>query len=305
MYAVGSASASLSRATVPAAGGPDTPPTPATDTDPAEDAGVNIRPIGGLFTADGVNNRPIGGLLTGTETSGPQEHPASGAAGVNNRPIGGLLTAAAGRGRRAGGALRGIRKAVGIARDRVREDIDAAIARDPAAATRADVALNSPGLHAIWAHRLAHQLWQHPSTKPAARLLSTAARAVTGVEIHPGAQIGRRFFIDHGMGVVIGETAEVGDDVMLYHGVTLGGRTLARGHKRHPTVGDGVTIGTGARVLGAIDIGAGAQIGANSVVVKDVPAGAIATGIPASLRMPTEPGEDPYEALFREPALFI
>lgn len=204
-----------------------------------------------------------------------------------------------------GAAVRGIRDAAATARRSVREDVDAAIARDPAAASRADVAFNSPGLHAIWSHRLAHALWQRPLTKPAARLLSTATRAVTGVEIHPGAQIGRRFFIDHGMGVVIGETAVVGDDVMLYHGVTLGGRSLARGQKRHPTVGDGVTIGAGARVLGDIELGAGAQVGANSVVVKDVPAGAIAVGVPAHLRMPDTPGEDPYEALFREPALFI
>ena len=128
---------------------------------------------------------------------------------------------------------------------------------------------------------------------------------MTGVEIHPGAEIGRRFFIDHGMGVVIGETAVVGDDVMLYHGVTLGGRSLVRGTKRHPTIGDGVTIGAGARVLGDIEVGDGAQIGANSVVVRPIPAGAVATGIPANVRFPDQPGEDPYEALFREPALFI
>ena len=113
-----------------------------------------------------------------------------------------------------------------------------------------------------------------------ARVISTLARAVTGVEIHPGAEIGRRFFIDHGMGVVIGATAVVGDDVMLYHGATLGGRSLARGTKRHPTVGDRVTIGAGARVLGNIEIGDDVQIGANSVVVKPVPAGAVATGHP-------------------------
>ena len=159
----------------------------------------------------------------------------------------------------------------------MREDIDAAIARDPAAASRADVAVNSPGLHAM----------------------STVARAVTGVEIHPGATIGRRFFIDHGMGIVIGETAVVGDDVMLYHGVTLGGRSLARGTKRHPTVGDDVTIGAGARVLGDIEIGDGVQIGANSVVVKDIPAGAVATGIPATVRFPAVKGEDAYDALYR------
>lgn len=194
-----------------------------------------------------------------------------------------------------------LRRAVG----RVREDLDAAIARDPAAASRFDVAVNSPGLHAIWAFRLAHALWSAGGIgKPAARILMTLVRSVTGVEIHPGATIGRRFFIDHGMGVVIGETAEVGDDVMLYHGVTLGGRSLAR-VKRHPTLGDRVTVGAGARILGAIVVGDDVQIGANSVVVKDVPAGAIATGVPAVVRFPDHRGEDPYEALFRDPALFI
>ncbi len=191
------------------------------------------------------------------------------------------------------------------ARARVLEDLDAAIARDPAAASRADVAVNSPGLHAIWAHRVSHRLWQKPALKPAARVLSTLTRAVTGVEIHPGATLGRRFFIDHGMGVVIGETAVVGDDVMLYHAVTLGGRSLARGTKRHPTVGDGVTIGAGARVLGDIEIGDGAQVGANSVVVKDVPPGTVATGIPATIRRPGTPGEDPYDSIYAEPAIFI
>ncbi|WP_404386734.1 serine O-acetyltransferase EpsC [Knoellia locipacati] len=186
----------------------------------------------------------------------------------------------------------------------VREDVDAAVARDPAAASRTDLVLNSPGLHAIWSYRLAHKLWSREHLKPAARVLSTATRAVTGVEIHPGATIGRRFFIDHGMGVVIGETAEVGDDVMLYHGVTLGGRSLAK-VKRHPTVGSRVTIGAGARILGPVEVGDDVQIGANSVVVKDIPAGAIATGIPARVRFPDHVGEDPYEALFREPALFI
>lgn len=192
------------------------------------------------------------------------------------------------------------------ARATVRDDLDAAMQRDPAAETRADVALNSPGLHAIWAYRLAHRLWgKGPGWRPAARLLSTATRAVTGVEIHPGARIGQRFFIDHGMGVVIGATAVVGDDVMLYHGVTLGGRSLQRGVKRHPTVGDRVTIGAGARVLGDIRIGDDVQIGANSVVVKDVPDGAVATGIPATVRFPRLPEEDPYDALFAEPAIFI
>ena len=191
------------------------------------------------------------------------------------------------------------------ARAMISEDLDAAMLRDPAAQSRADLAVNSPGLHAIWIHRATHRLWRNPAARPAARILSTVARALTGVEIHPGAQIGRRFFIDHGMGVVIGATAVVGDDVMLYHGVTLGGRSLARGTKRHPTVGDRVTIGAGARVLGDIEIGDDVQIGANSVVVKPVPAGAVATGIPAQVRMPGSPGEDPYEALFAEPALFI
>lgn len=192
------------------------------------------------------------------------------------------------------------------ARAAVREDLDAAMLRDPAAASRADVALNSPGLHAVWSYRLAHRLWgRGPQWRPAARLLSTVTRAATGVEIHPGARIGRRFFIDHGMGVVIGATAVVGDDVMIYHGVTLGGRSLQRGVKRHPTLGDRVTIGTGARVLGDIQIGDDVQIGANSVVVKAVPAGAVATGIPAVVRFPQQPDDDPYDALFHEPAIFI
>ncbi len=191
------------------------------------------------------------------------------------------------------------------ARAMVREDLDAAMLRDPAAETRADVAVNSPGLHAIWAYRGLHRLWQRPGGRPTARALSTIVRSVTGVEIHPGAQIGRRFFIDHGMGVVIGATAVVGDDVMLYHGVTLGGRSLARGTKRQPTGGDRVTLGAGARVLGNIEIGDDVQIGANSVVVKDVPAGAVATGIPARVRFPERVGEDPYDALFAEPAIFI
>ncbi|MGL5862811.1 MAG: serine O-acetyltransferase [Phycicoccus sp.] len=191
------------------------------------------------------------------------------------------------------------------ARATIREDLDAAFRRDPAAQGRFDIMMNSPGLHAIWAYRLAHRWWLTPATRPLARLLSTLARAVTGVEIHPGARIGRRFFIDHGMGVVIGATAVVGDDVMLYHGVTLGGRSLRRGVKRHPTVGDRVTIGAGACVLGDIEVGADAQIGANSVVVKGVPVGAVATGIPATVRYPEHAADDPYDALFTEPAIFI
>ena len=190
------------------------------------------------------------------------------------------------------------------ARSRIVDDLDAALARDPAAASRVDVALNSPGLHAIWVYRFAHRLWLRGGLlKPLARIIMTVTRSVTGVEIHPGAVIGHRFFIDHGMGVVIGETAEVGDDVMLYHGVTLGGRSMAK-TKRHPTVGSRVTIGAGARVLGPVYIGDDVQVGANSVVVKDVPAGAIATGIPATIRFP-QGHEDPYEAMFKDPALWI
>jgi serine O-acetyltransferase len=183
------------------------------------------------------------------------------------------------------------------------EDLDAAIERDPAVDSRIEMALTSPGLHAIWVHRVSHRLWTKPGGRLASRLLSQLTRAITGVEIHPGAQIGRRFFIDHGMGVVIGETAEVGDDVLLYHGVTLGGRSMQR-VKRHPTVGNNVTIGAGARVLGPVYIGDRVQIGANSVVVKDIPAGAVATGIPATIRFPDK-GEDPYEAMFKDPALWI
>jgi len=188
-------------------------------------------------------------------------------------------------------------------RDRFLEDLDSAIARDPAVDSRLEMALTSPGLHAIWVHRVSHRLWTKPGGRLVARLLSQLARALTGVEIHPGAQLGRRFFIDHGMGVVIGETAEVGDDVLMYHGVTLGGRSMEH-VKRHPTVGNNVTIGAGARVLGPVHIGDRVQIGANSVVVKDIPAGAVATGIPATIRFPDK-GEDPYEAMFRDPALWI
>ncbi|WP_087483306.1 serine O-acetyltransferase EpsC [Brachybacterium massiliense] len=164
----------------------------------------------------------------------------------------------------------------------VREDLAAAHRRDPAATDDLAIVLTSPGLHAIWTHRVAHRLWKRGAKLPAL-VLAQGARSITGVEIHPGATIGRRFFIDHGMGVVVGETAEVGDDVMLYHGVTLGGRSMER-VKRHPTVEDGVTIGAGARVLGPVVIGEESQIGANAVVVKDVPAGATAIGIPATVR---------------------
>lgn len=151
---------------------------------------------------------------------------------------------------------------------RLREDIENVRQHDPAARGAVEIALNYSGMHAIWAHRLTHKLWQKEETKSLARTLSQFARFLTGVEIHPGATIGRRFFIDHGMGIVIGETAEIGDDVMLYHGVTLGGRSLEK-VKRHPTIGDRVTIGAGAKVLGPVEIGSDSAIGANAVVVND------------------------------------
>ncbi|MDQ6715110.1 MAG: serine O-acetyltransferase [Actinomycetota bacterium] len=185
----------------------------------------------------------------------------------------------------------------------VLEDVDAAMARDPAAQSRLETFLASPGLHAVWAFRLTHRLWRTPAYRVPARVLSLVARALTGVEIHPAATIGRRFFIDHGMGVVIGETAIVGDDVMIYHDVTLGGRSL-RKVKRHPTVGDRVTIGAGARILGDVTIGDDAQVGANSVVTKDVPAGAVAVGIPAQIREPV-PGLTAEELLDESPAIWI
>jgi serine O-acetyltransferase len=165
----------------------------------------------------------------------------------------------------------------------IAEDVDAAKRRDPAIRSTLDAVVNSPGLHAIWSHRVAHAMWQQgDALRMPARMLSTATRAVTGVEIHPAAQIGRRCFIDHGMGVVIGETAVVGDDVLLYHGATLGSRD-ARDGQRHPTLGDGVMVGAGARVLGPVRVGDGARVGANAVVVKDVPDGATAIGVAAHI----------------------
>ncbi len=189
-------------------------------------------------------------------------------------------------------------------RNRLVDDLDAAARRDPAARGRLELLLCYPGLHAIWLHRLAHRMWLHPGLRLAARLLSQLNRSLTGVEIHPGARLGQRLFIDHGMGVVIGETAQVGDDVMLYHGVTLGGRSLHK-TKRHPTVEDGVTIGAGAQVLGPVVVGRGAQIGANSVVVKDVPPGAVVVGVPGQVRQPPpDVPVDPYD-VWADPAIFI
>jgi serine O-acetyltransferase len=161
--------------------------------------------------------------------------------------------------------------------DRLVEDLGTPLRRDPAARSRAEVLIGYAGVHALLGHRVAHRMWQ-AGFRFLARLLASFTRLVTGIEIHPGAVIGRRFFIDHGMGVVIGETAVIGDDVLLYHGVTLGGTSLDPG-KRHPNVGDGVIVGAGATILGAIDIGAGARIGAGAVVVKDVPEGATIVGI--------------------------
>ncbi|MGE9808749.1 serine O-acetyltransferase [Janibacter sp. G1551] len=196
------------------------------------------------------------------------------------------------------------RSLLGRARASVTEDLDAALDRDPAATSRAVVLLTSAGLHAIWVHRLAHRLWRTRYGRWPARLIAYVSRTITGVEIHPGARIGRRFFIDHGMGVVIGETAQIGDDVMLYHGVTLGGTSHAR-VKRHPTLGNNILIGAGAKILGPVTVGDGVKVGANSVVTKDVPAGVVATGVPAVYRFPRPPEEDPFEVLFNEPALFI
>ena len=187
------------------------------------------------------------------------------------------------------------------ARVRLREDLASAKLRDPAARSAWEIAVLYSGLHAIWSYRLAHALWTRGWRFPA-RALSQLTRWLTGVEIHPGAVIGRRFFIDHGMGVVIGETAEVGDDVMLYHGVTLGGRTR-EGGKRHPTLGDGVAVGAGAKILGPITIGAGSAVGANAVVTKDAPEDSILVGVPAKSRA-RRAGDD-TRALLTTPEYYI
>jgi len=162
--------------------------------------------------------------------------------------------------------------------ERVKEDIRTVFAKDPAAKSTLDVIFCYPGLHALWLYRIAHWLWIRKFLFPG-RLLSHISRFLTGIEIHPGAKIGRQFFIDHGMGVVIGETTEIGDDVLLYQGVVLGGTSLRKG-KRHPTIGDRVVIGAGATILGAIGIGTDARIGAGSVVVKSVPDGSSVIGVP-------------------------
>ncbi|MGE2690408.1 serine O-acetyltransferase EpsC [Mycolicibacterium pulveris] len=188
----------------------------------------------------------------------------------------------------------------------LREDLQNARAHDPAARGDVENALVYSGLHAIWAHRVAHRMWRRPALRGPARVLMQVVRSLTGVEIHPGAVIGRRFFIDHGMGVVIGETAEIGDDVMLYHGVTLGGRTLKQ-VKRHPTIGNRVTIGAGAKVLGPLTVGDDSAIGANAVVTRDVPPDSIATGIPAVVRHRTEKEREQAvdPTCYIDPAMYI
>ena len=191
----------------------------------------------------------------------------------------------------------------------IREDIANARSHDPAARSAFETWVVASGLHAVWAHRWHHWLWNH-GFKFIARVGSQWMRFWTGIEIHPGARIGRRFFIDHGMGVVIGETAEIGDDVMMYHGVTLGGRSLEHG-KRHPTIENNVTIGAGAKILGPITVGHNSAIGANAVVVKDVPADSQVVGIPGVARprngMVAVPGEAVNDSglSWVDPAMFI
>lgn len=169
----------------------------------------------------------------------------------------------------------------------LRSDVQAVFDRDPAARSLLEVVLCYPGLHAVWGHRVAHWMWTH-RLKLLGRWVSQVARALTGIEIHPGATIGRGFFIDHGMGTVIGETSEVGANVTLYHGVTLGGVSLEKG-KRHPTLEDDVVVGAGAVVLGAITIGHSSRIGANAVVVKPVPPDSVVVGVPGEVVVRSKP----------------
>jgi serine O-acetyltransferase len=170
----------------------------------------------------------------------------------------------------------------------IRRDIEAARQRDPANPTTLEVIFAYPGVHAIWGHRVSHWLWNR-GARVAARTLAELTRILTGVDIHPGATLGPGLFIDHATGVVIGETAEVGEDVMIYHGVTLGGSGRDTG-KRHPTIGDRVTIGAGAKVLGAIKIGDDSRIGANAVVVKEVPSSSVVIGVPGQIISRAKPG---------------
>ncbi|WP_296654215.1 serine O-acetyltransferase [Paraburkholderia sp.] len=179
--------------------------------------------------------------------------------------------------------------------NRLREDIATIRERDPAARSAWEVLTCYPGLHALVLHRVAHACWR-AKRRWLARYISQLARFLTGIEIHPGATLGRRVFIDHGMGVVIGETAEVGDDCTIYQGVTLGGTSLTRGAKRHPTLGAGVIVGAGAKVLGGFTVGAQAKIGSNAVVVKPVPEGATAVGNPARIVMPAKAAQPEAKA---------
>lgn len=194
---------------------------------------------------------------------------------------------------------------------RMKEDINSVFSRDPAARNVLEVLLCYPGLHAIWFHRIAHWLWLR-NWHLLARLTSHLSRFLTGIEIHPGARIGRRFFIDHGMGVVIGQTAEIGDDVTLYHQVTLGGTSWAK-EKRHPTLEDGVIVGAGAKILGPFRVGREAKVGSNSVVVREVPDGCTVVGIPGKevagirkkkpdCRDDQQPAQEPFreEGIYRQ-----
>ena len=169
----------------------------------------------------------------------------------------------------------------------IQRDVKCALERDPAARSSLEILMLYPGLHAVWIHRITHWLWNH-NVRLLARWLSHVLRFLTGIEIHPGAILGPRFFIDHGMGVVIGETSEVGADVTLYHGVTLGGTSLNKG-KRHPTLGDKVVVGAGAKILGAITIGEGTRVGANAVVVKSVPPNSVVVGVPGQVVVRSKP----------------
>jgi serine O-acetyltransferase len=172
----------------------------------------------------------------------------------------------------------------------LQNDIQSVLERDPAARNYWEILLCYPGLHAVWFHRIAHWFWTR-RLKLLARWVSQLARGLTGIEIHPGATIGKRLFIDHGMGVVIGETAEIGDNVTLYHGVTLGGTSLHKG-KRHPTLGNNVVVGAGAKILGAITIGDNCRIGANAVVVKDVPPNSVVVGVPGQIVVRSQPRQN-------------
>jgi serine O-acetyltransferase len=173
---------------------------------------------------------------------------------------------------------------------KLKDEFSCIFARDPAAQSLFEILTVYPGVHAVLIHRISHWLWNHGLRWPA-RVLSYLARWATGIEIHPGATLGRRLFIDHGMGVVIGETAVIGDDCTLYHGVTLGGTSWQKG-KRHPTLGNGVVIGAGAKVLGPISVGDGARIGSNSVVLRTVPAGATVVGIPGHIINPDRKAQE-------------